>query len=1273
MPLPTFSNVIVGTRLLDAYATPSTSNEIINFGSSASNGVGIRLYDNNNPSIGGLIQYNSGLNTLAFFGDSNNLISLGINTSNVGANVNVIGGGTITGTLTTTNLVVGGLSSISKIINVDNNTTVTLYQPSGKDSTNTLYKNITTNDSIYTNRILFYTILTNDNYLLSANISYLNLDPIRTLGDTRISIGVYNTTPGSFDPTQQIPLQNQLIDIGNSTSQHSINLNFYFPVLSTNKNILIAVSGIGETIRFGGNQYPCFANYISVSTIGTSHTYTIRRPLVSGAIRQTFVVNQATSTFVLSTKGIYQLTDPLNVEIYVNGLKLAYSSSTQRDYTIQYSNTTTNTTFTITTTTTISINSIVDIVIWPELNYSSTSNNAYSPAYLYQSTYNWVGSQYLNVSSNSGFVGIGTLNPVQQLTINGNAIFSSNIGIGTIPSNGLLQLYNTTERPLMTSSQTLLNQEYPPVDIKNVYFAPDNNDTITSIDFSPSLSNLEYPPAAMTDYATLLASTYGAGTYTASASSEYDSTNYLAWKAFTKLNVNTYNWISYNGSYSVGGTGSYEGTKTTVDTNGNVYSGEWLQIQLPFAIQLNSYQLSAYTTTASQNPKNWYILASSDGISWTLINTQTNISWATTTIRNFGVQTTNNYTYYRMVISLTDSPTTASPTPYVVVNQWRLFTNVSIPRNIYPKYKATLSYYTPTTTYGSGQYQIWTNTIFNYSFSNQLLPSGLFNKTTTTSSNTFWGSFSNRYTSTIDSPSQYVPIIYAQFPNTIQLSSYSLTASLNPSLTPSKWSLFGSNTSLTTNWTSLDTQSGQTSWTTYQKQTYTVNTTTAYDFYKLELYRNSTSTANYMFLGELQFYGTSTIPESRLVIANNGFVGFGTTNPQTPVDIKQDLNIKGILGEAILRTGPYVSFDGSTTNRDLFLKWMQYVTSTEYRFKFKRPELASSTWWNAGNSVTQYDNYTYSTIAGAYGYSGGVLLPDGRVVFVPYNATTIGIFNPNTNTYSTIAGAPGNYAYVGGVLLPDGRVVFVPYDATTIGIFNPITNIYSTIAGAPGNAAYSGGVLLPDGRVLFVPLNATTIGFFNPSTNTYSTIAGAPGNSAYAGGVLLPDGRVVFVPYNATTIGIFNPNTNTYSTIAGAPGGGAYYGGVLLPDGRVLFVPRATTYIGIFNSLTNTYSSIAGANGCSGGVLLPDGRVVFVPAVYTISSIGFFNPSTNTYSIIATGTLPGSLQYFGGVLVPDGRVLFVPSSIDTIGILTPTQLARPPPLELCYHPCFNKF
>ena len=46
-------------------------------------------------------------------------------------------------------------------------------------------------------------------------------------------------------------------------------------------------------------------------------------------------------------------------------------------------------------------------------------------------------------------------------------------------------------------------------------------------------------------------------------------------------------------------TGVYAGTVSTVDTNTNTYTGEWLQIQIPYPIILSTYSLQAPTNLSN--------------------------------------------------------------------------------------------------------------------------------------------------------------------------------------------------------------------------------------------------------------------------------------------------------------------------------------------------------------------------------------------------------------------------------------------------------------------------------------------------------------------------------------------------------------------------------------------------------------------------------------------------------------------------------------------------
>jgi hypothetical protein len=811
--------------------------------------------------------------------------------------------------------------------------------------------------------------------------------------------------------------------------------------------------------------------------------------------------------------------------------------------------------------------------------------------------------------------------------------------------------------------------------------------------YSQVASSLEFPPVPFTANSLFVPDGpyYGCGLYTASASSSVGGATENPWNIFDKFIPPTgvaIAWTASSPNVYGGAGGAYNGTFSTSDINGAIYAGEWIQLSLPIRIVPKSYSLVSYYA-ADRYIIDLSILGSNDGIIWTNIQSISGLgSWGASVTKSYVLTTPVAYSYFRLVV-------TKAANTYLTISEWRIFGDLT---SAYPRFKCTLPASSTTvtngSTYGAGTYSVYANTISNWTFSNQTTPAALVDKNALIG----WQSSSNIYTNLADAPALATPSIYFQLPDVITLNSYTLTArSTTLTEIPSKWNLYGSNLSLAgAGWTTLDSRTAATTQTA-APQSFTPSNVTAaytpYNLFRFDLLRNASATPAPISLAELKLTGSKTTSERRLVVAGDGRVGINTSvaglNNDAALTIAgnlsvADINVTGTIGDPILQTGPYVPFDGSTANRDKFLAWMQYVTSYRYRSNFASSLIKTGTWWNTSSKAEVYDSLTYTTVAasGVTGnaYIGGVLLPDGRVVFVPYNATTIGIFNPIANTYSTITTSLvlNSGAYGGGVLLPDGRVVFVPRNVTTIGIFDSATNTFSTIASAipANNFSFVGGLLLPDGRVLFVPQVSPTIGIFNPTTNTYSTITMSPTpvSNAYFGGVLLPDGRVVFVPQNATTIGIFNPATNTYSIInAGAPGSSAYAGGVLLPDGRVLFVPRYATTIGIFNPATNAYSTIATgalvADTYQGGVLLPDGRVVFVPNNGT--SFGIFNPTTNLYSTIAGA--PGGAAYTGGTLLPDGRVVFVPANVATVGILNTAQSLRAPPLELCYHPCFNKY
>jgi hypothetical protein len=782
----------------------------------------------------------------------------------------------------------------------------------------------------------------------------------------------------------------------------------------------------------------------------------------------------------------------------------------------------------------------------------------------------------------------------------------------------------------------------------------------------------EFPPVPMVAADTVVSTGYAAGLYSARASTELN-TSYPAYLAFNKsVDVSTIQKYVSASIYTAA-TGVYTGTVATYDVTGAAYKGEWLQIKLSDPIILTSYSLAPEVTDRA--PRTFSVLGSMDGNAWTLVQTQTDVTtWVASTAKTFTC-TSAYYQYFRMVaVRVGNANSGMTNANYFEVLEWRLFGDVT---TTYPKYKCSLT--AAQTPYAPGQYVVYGTSMYNPTFADEANPAGLFDKTGAKA----WATSAATYTNNVDaSPA---PAVYVQLPDAIKVSSYALTAR-GAAEAPSKWTLYGSN--VTTGWQALDVESGIVSWAAGERKAFGVTSAGYYSTYRLDLLRNSSVAAARIALAELQLYGDKRTNETRLAVGSSGQVAAGTSTVTGNVTIAGDLYLTGIIGNALMRSGPYVAFDGSAENKAKFLQWLQYVTSTQYRLNYQ-PDLvlARRTWWSAGvaDDVQVYNTYVYTNGTGTtanYLYYGAVLAPDGRVVFVPHNATSIATFTPSTNTYATISGitVAGSGAYAGGVLLPDGRIVFIPRSATNIGIFNPKASTFTAIPYTrPSSDAFYGGTLLPDGRVFFNPAyQSTTIGLFNPADNSYSTVTISVtlsgGTSAYMGCVLIPDGRVVMVPSSATSIGIFTPTTNTFSTVSNITmsGGNAYAGGVLLPDGRVFFVAHQATTFAIFDPNTYTLITIPGSSvsgAYSGGVLLPDGRVLCIPAAAT--SFAIVNP--NTLEVTFGSGVPGTWAHIGGVLIPDGRIICAPSTTTTVGIIVPTVQPRPPVPEMCYHPSFNKY
>ena len=305
-------------------------------------------------------------------------------------------------------------------------------------------------------------------------------------------------------------------------------------------------------------------------------------------------------------------------------------------------------------------------------------------------------------------------------------------------------------------------------------------------------------------------------------------------------------------------------------------------------------------------------------------------------------------------------------------------------------------------------------------------------------------------------------------------------------------------------------------------------------------------------------------------------------------------------------------------------------------------------------------------------WAGGVLTPSGKVVFVPYYSSYVGVYDPESDEF--IAGCyttPGYSKWgspftqwVTGVLTASGKVVFVPWGSRYVGIYDPESNTFNTCdMGASINSRFGGGVLAPSGRVIFVPAKHPNIGIYDPSLNTY---AEKPlGLVGWQGGVLTTSGKVIFVPRNTQLIGIYDPVSDSFATNdTGVTDGGPYgsdykgnwIGGVLSQSGKVVFVPYSSRYIGIYDPDTDSFrtkdTEDTTLSKWGGGVLLSTGEILFVP--YNVGYVGIYNEEEDTFTIKNTNHSTYNEWYYG-VVLPSDKVVLVPHSSRYIGIIDPTK------------------
>ena len=286
-----------------------------------------------------------------------------------------------------------------------------------------------------------------------------------------------------------------------------------------------------------------------------------------------------------------------------------------------------------------------------------------------------------------------------------------------------------------------------------------------------------------------------------------------------------------------------------------------------------------------RNPTKFWILGSTDGILWKLVDSRESIVWAASTPQTFTVSNASQYyNIYRIVINISGNAGQTANRDYTEIAEWKLFGTQST----YPKYRTAIP--STSTTYNPGTYATYANTQYNATTVDAAPPLFVSDKALAVP----WKTGASNYTIAVDASP--VPSLFFELPAQIRLGSYRMTAP-DTSEAPSAWSVYGSNMNVAGGWLLLDARTSVVApWATALTQTFSLaSPTSAFNFFKVDLLRNcaTVSPGDFIALNELRLIGDDVVPESRLAIGADGRVAVNV--PPSAVNTSAAMTVGGNL------------------------------------------------------------------------------------------------------------------------------------------------------------------------------------------------------------------------------------------------------------------------------------------------------------------------------------------------------------------------------------------
>ena len=269
-----------------------------------------------------------------------------------------------------------------------------------------------------------------------------------------------------------------------------------------------------------------------------------------------------------------------------------------------------------------------------------------------------------DTTSTSLGIGVsGTDHPSSNLYITGNAYVTSDIGVGGVLTMGTVNVVarHDLESVTATGNTTPLTVEFQNADTslvasgnvetKNINMLHTANTASIKLnsnvvtEFPRSKKLIKYPRVALTSASR---NAYENG-YKVTFSSEYSTTTWAAEHVFdSDATDNPGSWASGGSKYTSGGQ-TYSGGASI-----GGFSGEYVHLELPVSINLSLVRMlpRTYQIPCPQAPKNYSIIASTDGVTYDLLERVINEP-DSGTFKEIHINTSKSYNRFAIVVEKT--------------------------------------------------------------------------------------------------------------------------------------------------------------------------------------------------------------------------------------------------------------------------------------------------------------------------------------------------------------------------------------------------------------------------------------------------------------------------------------------------------------------------------------------------------------------------------------------------------------------------------------------